>query len=121
MEVDLRILFSANANNSDLAVNEFAKNTTPSKLYKDKLKQVILTKYYLNNLLLACLPSSTTCIPLIQIMGFDCYLYALRKVENYYILETIDSVVFPCNHEALKVNEIRKIIGRFLTSRLQSI
>lgn len=95
MKIDLRILFCSNTKRPDLSVGEFAKSAIPYKLYHDKLKQITVSKYHLNTLLLSGLPLSAALIPIVQITGFECHLYVLKKVEDFYILETVDSITFP--------------------------
>jgi hypothetical protein len=72
VKIDLRILISMNSKKSGSSVGEFAKKAIPSKLYIDKLKQVLISKNHMNTLLLSGLLQATA-IPLIQIMGFGCY------------------------------------------------
>lgn len=111
MKIDLRVLYCANTKKADISVGEFAKKAIPSKLYIDKLKQVVVSKYHLNTLLLSGLPPSTTFIPLIQIMGFECHLYILRQVKDFYVLETVDSITFPLTHKDIKENGIQKLVN----------
>lgn len=56
MKIDLRILYCSNTKKADINAGEFAKKPNPSKLYIDKLKQVVISKYHLNTLLLSGLP-----------------------------------------------------------------
>lgn len=109
MKVDLRILCCANTNKPDITVGEFAKKATRRMLYMDKLKQVTMSKYDLDSLLLSDLSPSTTFIPLIQIMGFDCNVYILIKILEFYVLETVKTAVFPTSRLSLKENGIQKL------------
>lgn len=109
MKIDLRILFCANTKRSDLTVGEFAKKAIPSKLYNDKLKQVIVSKYHLNTFLLFGLPPSAASIPIVQMMGFECHLSVLKKVEDFYILETIETISFPTTYKSIQENGIKKL------------
>ncbi|KAG0914267.1 hypothetical protein G6F57_002730 [Rhizopus arrhizus] len=111
MKIDLRILFCSNTKRPDLSVGEFAKSAIPYKLYHDKLKQITVSKYHLNTLLLSGLPLSAALIPIVQITGFECHLYVLKKVEDFYILETVDSITFPTTYKAIKDNGIKKLIS----------
>ena len=127
MKVDLRILYCSNTKRSDLGVGEFAKKAIPSKLYYDKLKQVTITKYHLNTLLLSGLPPSAALIPIVQIMGFECHLFVLKKIEDFYVLETIDVITFPTTYKAIQDNGIKNLISclekakvKYLASILQS-
>ncbi|KAI9476354.1 MAG: hypothetical protein EXX96DRAFT_486491 [Benjaminiella poitrasii] len=127
MKIDLRILYCSSTKRSDLSVGEFAKKAIPSKLYHDKLKQVCITKFHLNTLLLSGLPPSAALIPIMQIMGFECHLFVLKKVEDFYVLETIDVVTFPTSYKAIQDNGIKKLISclekamvKYLASRIQS-
>ncbi|KAG1470515.1 hypothetical protein G6F56_002642 [Rhizopus delemar] len=43
-------------------------------------------------------------------MGFDCYLYVLRLIEDFYILEAVDTIAFPTTHKSIKSNGIEKLI-----------
>ncbi|KAI9260850.1 hypothetical protein EDC94DRAFT_610055 [Helicostylum pulchrum] len=127
MKIDLRILFCSNTKRPDLSVGEFAKNAIPRKLYNDKLKQVIISKYLLNTLLLSGLPPSVASIPIVQIMDFVCHLSDLKKVEDFYVLEAVDSITFPTTYRGIQDNSIKKLISflekakvKYLASRLQS-
>lgn len=127
MKIDLRILFCSNTKRSDLTVGEFAKKAIPSKLYNDKLKQVTISKYHLNTFLLLGLPPSAASIPIVQIMGFECHLSVLKKVEDFYVLETVDAITFPTTYKDIQENGIKKLISclekskvKYLASRLQS-
>lgn len=111
MKVDLRILFCGNTNRPDLSVGEFAKKAIPCKLYHDKLKKVVITKYHLNALLLSGLSPSAASMPIVHIMGFDFHLSLLRKVDDFYVLEPVDTVAFPTSHKAIKDNGIQKLIS----------
>ncbi|KAI9259125.1 hypothetical protein EDC94DRAFT_585734 [Helicostylum pulchrum] len=104
MKIDLRILFCLNTKKPDVCVDEFSKKVISRKLYVDKLKEVMVSKYHLNELLLSALPSSSTLIPFIQIMGFSCRLYVLRQVEDFYVLEIIDTIIFPITLASTKDN-----------------
>lgn len=107
MKIDPRILYCLSSEKLDISVGEFSKKAVPSKLYNDKLKQVVISKYHLNTLL----PPSTTLIPLVQIMGFHCQLYVLWPVEDFYVLEVVDATAFPTEHEAVKENAIQKLMN----------
>lgn len=56
MKIDPRVLYCSNTKKADISVGEFAKKAFPSKLYIDKVKQVVISKYHLNTLLLSGLP-----------------------------------------------------------------
>lgn len=111
MKVDLRILCCLNTKRPDISVGEFAKKVTVAKLYNDKLKQTMISKYHLNTLLLSGLRPSATLIPFIQIMGFNCHLYVLRQVEDYYTIDLIDVIAFPTTHLSIKKSGIKSLIG----------
>lgn len=119
MKIDLRVLYSMNTKQSDLTVGEFAKKAIPSKLYNDKLKEVLISKFHLNTLLLSGLPRATTFVPLVQIMGFSCQLYVLRHVEDFYVLESVDSISFPTTHQDIKENRIEKLIACLETAKVK--
>lgn len=60
-------------------------------------------------------------------MGFDCQLCILRQVEDFYILEPIETIFFPTTHLSIKDNDIEKLMNcmekakvKHLASRLQS-
>ncbi|KAI7863194.1 hypothetical protein BDF14DRAFT_1399682 [Spinellus fusiger] len=110
MKIDLRVLYCSNTKRSDTSVGEFAKKATKSKLYSDKLKQAIISKYHLNTFLLSGLSSSAAIVPLVQIMGFDCHLCVLRQVEDFYILEAVDSIAFPTTHKSIKDSGIERLM-----------
>lgn len=102
-KIDLRILSSLSTKQSDLSVAEFAKQAIPSKLYNDKLKEVLISKFHLNTLLLFGLSNDAAFVPLlVQRMGFNCQLYVLRHVEDFYVLECVDSFPFPTTHQNIK-------------------
>ncbi|CAO0790352.1 unnamed protein product [Mucor circinelloides] len=111
MKIDLRVLYCSNTEKPDISVGEFAKKAVPSKLYLDKLKQVIISKYHLNALLSLGLSPSTTLVPFVQIMGLECHLYALRQVQDFYVVQTIDCVTFPVTHSAIKDNGIQRLLS----------
>lgn len=126
MKIDLRILFCANTKRSDLTVGEFAKKAISSKLYNDKLKQIIVSKYHLNTFLLFGLPPSAASIPIVQMVGFECHLSVLKKVEDFYILETIETISFPTTYKSIQENGIKKLTSclenakvKYLASKLQ--
>lgn len=128
MKINFCILYCSNKKRSKLNAGEFAKKAIPSKSYYYKLKQATITKYHLNTLLLlSSLPSSAALIPIIQIVSFECHLFVLKKVEDFYVLETVDIITFPTTHKALQDNGIKKLIScldkakvTYLTSKLQS-
>jgi hypothetical protein len=95
-----------NTKQSDLSVCEFARKAISSRLYNDKLKAVLISKFHLNDILLSGLPEATIAIPLIQIMSFNCQLYVLRYIEEFYVLENVSIISFPITHEDIKDNGI---------------
>ncbi|ORE05645.1 hypothetical protein BCV72DRAFT_229433 [Rhizopus microsporus var. microsporus] len=106
LKIDLRILYSLNSKQSNLRVGEFAKKATVCKLYHDKLKQVLITKYHLKHLL-SGLPTSTTLVPFVQIMGFECQLYVLRFIECFNALEAVGVTAFLNTHRDLRVMALK--------------
>ncbi|KAG1174310.1 hypothetical protein G6F46_005903 [Rhizopus delemar] len=50
-------------------------------------------------------------MPIVHIMGFDFHLSLLRKVDDFYVLEPVDTVAFPTSHKAIKDNGIQKLIS----------
>ncbi|KAI8985404.1 hypothetical protein BDB01DRAFT_721512, partial [Pilobolus umbonatus] len=48
MKIGLRVLHCSNTKKAGISVGEFGKKAIPSKLYIDKLKQVVISKYHLN-------------------------------------------------------------------------
>lgn len=121
MKIDLRILCSMSTKQSDLSVGEFARKCIPSKLYNDKLKEVLISKFHLNKVLLSGLPQATTVIPLIQIMDFNCQLYVLRYVEGFYVLENVDCISFPTTYQDIKDNGIAKLITCLETAKVKKL
>lgn len=119
MKIDLPILYTLTTKKQpDLGVGEFAKSAVSHKLYDDKLKQVLISKFHLNALLMSGLPQQTTFTPLNQIMGFSCHLYILRYVEGYYLLHAVSSVSFPVTHEDIKDNGIKELISCLETAKV---
>ncbi|KAG2219648.1 hypothetical protein INT45_012349 [Circinella minor] len=119
MKIDLRVLSTMNTKQPDLSVGEFAKKAIPSKLYNDKLKEVLISKFHLNHLLLSGLPQTTTVIPLIQIMGFSCQIYVLKYLKGFYVLQNIHNISFPTTHQALKENGIMNLISSIETVKVR--
>ncbi|CAO3640103.1 unnamed protein product [Mucor hiemalis] len=97
MKIDLRVLYSPNTNRSDISVGEFAKKAIKSKLYNDKVKQVVISKYHFITLL-PFGPTAAVVLLLVQIMGFDYHICVLKQVEDFYILEAVDAISFPSTH-----------------------
>ncbi|KAI9347542.1 hypothetical protein BD770DRAFT_169334 [Pilaira anomala] len=126
MKNDLRVLYCSNTKRSDISVGKFSKKAIRSKLYTDKIKQAVISKYHLDILLLSG-PPLVALVPMVQITGFDCHLYVLRQIEDIYILKAVDTIAFPTTHTSIKSNSIEKLIiclekakVKHLVSRLQS-
>ncbi|RCH78129.1 hypothetical protein CU098_002480, partial [Rhizopus stolonifer] len=67
------------------------------------------------------LPSSAALIPIIQIVSFECHLFVLKKVEDFYVLETVDIITFPTTHKALQDNGIKKLISCLDKAKMEGI
>jgi hypothetical protein len=110
-KLDLRILSAPNTLKTDLAICEFAKTAISSKLYYDKIKTVLLTKYQLNSWVAAGVSPQTIQIPIIQVMGLVCQVMVLRcKEEGVYVLEPVSIFRFPSSIKDIRENGIRTLI-----------
>ncbi|KAI9480687.1 MAG: hypothetical protein EXX96DRAFT_480407 [Benjaminiella poitrasii] len=47
-------------------------------------------------------------------MGFECHMYILRQVEDFYILETVDYITFPLAYMVIKENGEGKMAVRVM-------
>ncbi|KAI9478860.1 MAG: hypothetical protein EXX96DRAFT_572521 [Benjaminiella poitrasii] len=72
-KMDLRIITSAITKNLDLSVVEFAKQGTANKLYIDKLKMILVSKFHLNYYIKKekAYPFEVF-VPFLQVMGLEC-------------------------------------------------
>lgn len=96
----------------DYSTTEFAKECTPRKYYIDKLKLVLVAKFYLNSLLknLKVEPTSLY-VPFMQIMGFDCHLLHLVLVKpKHYMLVNIINVSYPVTKSMVNDGGIEKLV-----------
>lgn len=96
----------------DYSTTEFAKECTPRKYYIDKLKLVLVSKFYLNSLLknLKVEPTSLY-VPFMQIMGFDCHLLHLVLVKpKHYMLVNIINVSYPVTKSMVNDGGIEKLV-----------
>ena len=127
MRLDLRLLVSTMDHNEDSddedeqvesATGEFAStsNTSTTKLYKDKLKSVLASKVHLNSILksMKLIPPSainSITVPIVQIMGTSCYIYALSLVDKeVYCVQDVCSFCFPRTLKELKQQEFEKMV-----------
>lgn len=53
-------------------------------------------------------------------MGFNCQLYVLRHVEDFYVLESVDSISFPTTNQDIKENRIEKLITCLETAKVKN-
>ncbi|KAI7888557.1 uncharacterized protein EV154DRAFT_604744 [Mucor mucedo] len=94
----------------------FYFNTSPKKLFMDKLKSVLGTKCHVNNFLSSVpfIPAKdikNVVFPIVQIMGFDVHIYSLQLVNrSLYVLQDLDSFSFPTNYTSLK-HGLAKVIN----------
>jgi hypothetical protein len=86
MKIDLRILFCSNTKRPDLSVGKFAKNAIPYKFYRDKLKQITVSKYHLNTLLLSGLPPLSSINPNCANNGFRVPFVCLKESRRLLYL-----------------------------------
>ena len=95
---------------------EIAKKAAPKKLFMDKLKSVLGTKWHMNNFLLSIpfIPAKeikNVVLPIVQLMGFDVRVYTLQLANRgVYILQDLTSFSFPTNYNSLK-HGLSKIIN----------
>ncbi|KAI8058782.1 hypothetical protein BDF21DRAFT_429993 [Thamnidium elegans] len=120
-KLDLRIIVNIEKTDHDIIAAELAPPTTTinSKLYNDKLKLALVSKCHLNSLLMAMpfIPKTKIKLirlPLIQIMGLSCHIYALSLIDKgVYLLQRICSVTYPFTHIHLQTGGLQKIVQAF--------
>ncbi|KAI8141348.1 hypothetical protein BJV82DRAFT_689269 [Fennellomyces sp. T-0311] len=109
--LDLRILVKAkDGNDLEAAAGEFASKiaTMASKLFKDKLKSILVAKHHFNELVCAARYVDTKVlktirIPILQIMGTSCFLYSFGLVDKtVYTVQDVDDCVYPATMMQVK-------------------
>ncbi|KAI9248140.1 hypothetical protein EDC94DRAFT_353617 [Helicostylum pulchrum] len=97
-KVDLRIL-ATTVNNKDASLDEFENISKTTKLYHDKLKLALISKFHLNALL-----KSNICLayPFLMIMGFEFIFYCLDFDDGFYSIKEVDRCSFPITEASLK-------------------
>ncbi|KAI8329001.1 hypothetical protein BC941DRAFT_443976 [Chlamydoabsidia padenii] len=119
LRLDLRMILNTEQRDIEAMTGEAASRrpTSASKLYNDRLKSTLATKCHLNKLLshLPYIPPSKVSsiyIPIIQIMGLICTIYALSILDKQvYGVQVVSEFVYPRT-----TNEIRNdYIGKLLT------
>ncbi|GAA5804365.1 hypothetical protein HPULCUR_009853 [Helicostylum pulchrum] len=91
-KVDLRIFTTITADNKDDSLAEFAKIADSTKMYNDKLKLALTSKFHLNHLLKS---NIRLAFLFIMIMGFGFFFYCLDFENGMYVIKEIDKCCFP--------------------------
>lgn len=94
---------------------EVAKTATKHKLYGDKLKSILASKYHINNFL-KTVPYITVegikklRFPIMQIMGMNIHVNVLRlPCRGIYVVDNEFSFSFSCSMRSIREN-IEKLI-----------
>ncbi|PHZ14089.1 uncharacterized protein RHIMIDRAFT_278174 [Rhizopus microsporus ATCC 52813] len=120
MKFDLRIIshtLSCQGIKADVAAGEFARSVDESKLYRDKLKGVLISKLNMNQRYKEIMGLGFDCnatqlnAPFIVVMGHEAVLYNLTKTSaDPYILYEATTLSFPSSVEDIKNNGIADLI-----------
>ncbi|GAA5814873.1 hypothetical protein MFLAVUS_008376 [Mucor flavus] len=95
---------------------EYARKPIPSKYFKDRLKLILATKAYINDLVnnSPCLSEEDIVlikIPFIQIMGFEGLLSIMSlKDKGIYVVEDMQKFKFPTTEKQVRkegINDLR--------------
>ncbi|KAI9311957.1 hypothetical protein BX666DRAFT_1867052 [Dichotomocladium elegans] len=119
--VDIRVLLQTEFGDLEAATGEVIsqKHLSASKLYREKLKSVLSSKSHLNTLLarlrtIKAHEVKSIYIPIVQVMGLECTVYALSLVDkNLYLLQTVNVFLFPRTLTDLRSEGIEKILNGF--------
>ncbi|KAI7847744.1 hypothetical protein BDC45DRAFT_575527 [Circinella umbellata] len=101
----------------DGGTGEVARRATVSKLFSDRLKSVLATKCHMNDFFKAVpyLKESEITeikLPIVQIMGLDAHLCALRlDSRQSYVLEEICAFPFPSTLHGIQSGGIENLIN----------
>ncbi|KAG1047608.1 hypothetical protein G6F46_004570 [Rhizopus delemar] len=115
MKLDFRLVLGPSKVQFDTSTGEFARQPTPRKLYKDRLKSTIAAKATINDILknssLTIDDLHSLKIPIIQVMGFECEVFVVALVEpKLYTIEKVHVMNFPVTNKNLRNNGIEAII-----------
>ncbi|KAG2218289.1 hypothetical protein INT45_000971 [Circinella minor] len=121
IRLDLRIIISRMNDEGSLEVGtgEFASALTinNTKLYKDKLKSVLVSKAHLNNIIKNMKNATPAAIknikiPLVQIMGATCYVYSLSLVDKkLYCMQEVCSFVYPRSYLGIENGSLHDMLN----------
>lgn len=115
MKLDFRLVLGPSKVQFDTSTGKFARQPTPRKLYKDRLKSTIVAKATINDILknssLTIDDLHSLKIPIIQVMGFECEVFVVALVEpKLYTIEKVQVMDFPVTNKNLQNNGIEAII-----------
>ncbi|KAI7861396.1 hypothetical protein BDF14DRAFT_1870144 [Spinellus fusiger] len=117
MKLDMRIMIMKNGKHVvEGGTCEYAKNPVRSKYFRDRLKLVLASKAYINNVIenspyLAEEDIKNIKIPLIQIMGFEAQLSTISvKEKGIYAVEDLLKFSFPTSKKQIRQGGINNII-----------
>ncbi|KAI8339231.1 hypothetical protein BC941DRAFT_350584 [Chlamydoabsidia padenii] len=121
LRLDLRVVLKSQQEDLEAMTGEAASRqaTTSKKLYTDRMKSVIATKCHLNKLLtqMPFLPPRETKLlymPIIQIMGLDCSIYAMSLVDKQlYAIQKVAQLKYPRTVRELRQGELKKLVQGF--------
>lgn len=121
LNLDMRIMIMKNTKylmeGSDC---EYARKPFPSKYFKDRLKLILATKAYSNDLVnnSPCLSKDDiVCIkiPFIQTMGFEGLLSVMYlKDKCIYVVEDVQKFIFPTTKKQIRKEGINNLV-KFLS------
>ena len=95
---------------SALAINN-------TKLYKDKLKSILVSKAHLNNIIKNMKNATSAAIksikiPVVQIMGATCYVYSLSLVDKkVYCVQDVCSFVYPRSYLGIENGSLNDMLN----------
>ncbi|KAI8087603.1 uncharacterized protein B0P05DRAFT_594865 [Gilbertella persicaria] len=109
-KLDLRILIlRGDETVVDGATGEIARKATKAKLYSDRLKSVLTTKYHLNAFLKSLIHIRRSYY---QFMGLEAKVSSLRLIgKKQYVMEDLHSFKFPRTSAQLKSGELESLIN----------
>ncbi|KAI8875903.1 hypothetical protein K501DRAFT_156821, partial [Backusella circina FSU 941] len=114
--IDLR-LTSARNESPDVAIGEFARATTTSKYYYDKLKSVMVTlahlKKHIQRTKMGFEAAKQVAIPFMITQGLDADVYTLRLVDREWcVVDKVADIDIPTCVSEVKDGNIPKYINQ---------
>ncbi|KAI7891393.1 uncharacterized protein EV154DRAFT_223478 [Mucor mucedo] len=117
ISLDMRFMIMKNSKYiMDGANCEYARKAIPGKFFKDKLKLILASIAYINDIIINCpyLEEDDYLnikIPLVQIMGFEGSLSIMRlKDKGVYVVEEIAKLRFPTTKKQLREGGIKELV-----------